>query len=68
MEMKEPLLGLFAEPAFDSNRIARHAAGEELLTMEGIYRSSLVDKGLDSISVVSVTKYTKVLNETRDDE
>jgi hypothetical protein len=66
--MKEPLLGLLAQPAASDLKIAGRLGGDELLSVERICRTRLIDNDLQSVSLEPVTIYTKVPNETYDDQ
>ena len=66
--MAEPLLSLFAEPTRKSEIDCDGLPVSDLLEIDKIRHSRLVDRSVHSLSANSATKYTKVLNETRDDE
>jgi Tfp pilus assembly protein PilV len=67
-EMKQPLLSQLAQHPVEASQVSKCVAGDELLFMDSFYHSRLVDQDLQAVSLLSVTKWTKVLNETRDDE
>lgn len=68
MRIKEPLLGLLAEPSEKAGGIVDHTAGDELLSLERISPSRIVGREISLVSAESVTRYTKVRHETVDDE
>ena len=66
--MKQPLLSQLSQHPVEANQVSKCFASDELLFMDPFYHSGLVNQDLQLVSPLSVTKWTKVLNETRDDE
>jgi hypothetical protein len=66
--MKAPLLGSLAQPSAKDFKDTSRFSGDELLSIERICRARLTDKDLQSVSLEPVTIYTKVPNETYDDQ
>lgn len=66
--MKEPLLGLLALPSATGVNVDSRFAGDELLSMERICRTRLIDRDLQSVGLEAVTICTKVLTESYDDQ
>lgn len=60
-----PLLDRLSQPLL---RDALGPSTDELLFIDQIYYAIMVDRDPKNTDLISVTKWTKVLNETRDDE
>jgi hypothetical protein len=66
--MKEPLLGLLAQPSAIDFKVVSRLVDDELLSAERICAARLIDRDLQSVGLEAITIYTKVLTETYDDQ
>ncbi len=66
--MKEPLLGLLAQPSATHFRVGSCLVDDELLSTERICPARLIDTDLQAVGLEAITIYTKVLTETYDDQ